>query len=215
MQFASPTFSLFSLARTPFIPLVALQNVDHLASRMDQLTSPTCKRGKFNDQVSTPCPTVSNSHSPFSTPGTNFPTFDEMKSNQLNHTPQFPTPHVPQAVNSHVSSSYIGNTWYSRPVVSPMYPKGMDGAQRFAPHAITPTNTSTCTQTQVKCKSESNESAKSDTHKATPLDPEKDGDYSSMFDQFNVKPKVRLYRRFTADQWACKVATTLQTPDLD
>ena len=193
---------------------------------MGQLTSPTRKCGKFNEQVSTPGPIVSSSHFPFSTPRTNFLNFDQKKSNQLNHTPQFPTPPIPQAVNSHVSSSNIGNTWYPRPVVLPMYPKGMAGGQSFAysllptltpkiSHAITPTNTSTCTQTQVKCKSKSNESAKSDTHKVTPLDPETDGDYSSMFDQFNIKPKVRLYMRYTLAQSACEVGTTLKTPDLD
>ena len=77
------------------------------------------------------------------------------------------------------------------------------------------TSTSTLHVSQVACKSEIDEGAKSATNKPTPLDNGESDDYSAMFDQFNVKPKVRLYRRFTPDQWACEEATTLQTPDLD
>ena len=73
----------------------------------------------------------------------------------------------------------------------------------------------TCTLRQIECESESYERPNSDTNKSTPPNPQEAVDYSSMFDQFNVKPKGRLYRRFTLDQWACEVATTLQTPDLD
>ena len=209
---------------TPFIPLVALQNVDHLTSRMGQLTSPPRKHGKFNDPVSTPCVTATSTMtSPFQNPVSNFTTFDSMKSNQFNYTPQFQTPpaqfHTPlpppqfqtpsgaHARNSHVTSSNSGNTWYSKPVLSPKHPK----VETFAP----PAKTATCTLRQIECESESDERPNSDTNKSTPPNPGEAVDYSSMFDQFNVKPKVRLYRRFTSDQWACEVATTLQTPDLD
>ena len=96
-HYASPTFGQFSntppsLAQTPFIPLVALQSIDNLTSRMGQLTSPTRKRGKFNDPVSTPCPTSRSLNPLFSKPVAHFPTFDSMKSSQLNYTPQFQTP---------------------------------------------------------------------------------------------------------------------------
>ena len=222
-KFASPVFGQFSntspsLATTPFIPFVDLPKVDHLTSRMGQLTSPTRKCGKFNDPVSTPCSTSGSLNPPFSKAVANFPTFDNMKSNQLNYTlqfqtpaPQFQTNTLPHPCNSHLPSSNIGSTWYSRPVVLPRHPN----VQMFTPPAINTTKTSMCTLSQVECKSESDEGVKSDTNKSTPLDSEEAVDYSSMFDQFNVKPKVRLYRRFTADQWACEVATTLQTPDLD
>ena len=210
----SPAFGQFShtppsLAMTPFIPLVSLQNVDHLTSRMGQLTSPMRKRGKFNDPVSTPCPTARSLNSPFSNTVSNFQTFDSMKSNQFHYTPQFQTPPpqfqtplIPHAHNSLVTSSNIGSTWYSKPVLSPRHPK----VQRFAPPAINTMKSSACTLSQVECKSKSDEGAKSDTNKSTLLDPGEAVDYSSMFDQFNMKPKVRLYRRFTADQWTCKVA---------
>ena len=141
-HFASPAFSQFSntppsLAQTPFIPLVALQNVDNLTSRMGQLTSPTRKRGKFNDPVSTLHPTSRSLNPPFLKAVANFPTFDSMKSSQLNYTPQFQTPPpqfqtppppvqtpppqfqnhpVPHSCNSHVRSSNLASTWYSKPV---------------------------------------------------------------------------------------------------
>ena len=97
-HYASPTFGQFSqtplsLAQTPFIPLVALQSVDNLTSRMGQLTSPTRKCGKFNDPVSTLCPTSRSLNPLFSKPVAHFPTFDSMKSSQLIYTPpQFQTP---------------------------------------------------------------------------------------------------------------------------
>ena len=238
-HYAYPAFGQFSntptsLAQTPFIPLVALQSVDNLTSSMGQLTSPTRKRGKFNDPVSTPRPTSRSLNPLFSKPVAHYPNFDSMKSSQLNYTPQFQTPPpqvptpppqfqtptprfqnypVPHSCNSHVNSSNLASTWYSKPVGSPRHPK----VYPFLPPATNTMKTSTSTLhvSQVECKSEIDEGAKSATNRPTPLDNGEGDDYSAMFDEFNVKPKVRLYRRFTADQWACEEATTLQTPDLD
>ena len=75
MQFGSPAISPFAsmpppLPNNPFIQLRALQTVDHLASKIDQLTSPTHKRGKFTEEMSTPHTLLSNAHLQFATPGT-------------------------------------------------------------------------------------------------------------------------------------------------
>ena len=238
-HYADPTFGQFSntpisLAHTPFIPLVALQSIDNLTSSMGQLTSPTRKRGKFNDAVSTLHPTSRSLNPLFSKPVAHYPNFDSMKSSQLNYTPQFhtpppqvptpppqfqtPTPRfqnypVPHSCNSHVNSSKLASTWYSKPVGLPRHQK----VYLLLPPATNTMETSTSTLhvRQVECKSEIDEGAKSATNRPTPLDNGEGDDYSAMFNQFNVKPKVRLYRRFTADQWACEEATTLQTPDLD
>ena len=156
---------------------------------MGQLTSPTHKRGKFNDPVSTPCPTSRSLNPLFLKPVANFPTFDSMKISQLNYTPQFQTPPpqvqtpppqfqtppprfqnnpVPHSCNSHIRSSNLASTWYSKPLGSPRHPK----VNLFLPPAtnIMKTSTSTLHVSQVACKSEIDEGAKSATNKPTSLD---------------------------------------------
>ena len=66
-QFGSPAISAFGstpppLPSTPFIEFRPLENVDHLSHKINQLTSPTRKKGKFSEQIS------SNAHPQFATP---------------------------------------------------------------------------------------------------------------------------------------------------
>ena len=39
--------------------------------------------------------------------------------------------------------------------------------------------------------------------------------YENLFDQFNVKPKIRMYMRYTSTESKGDVKTPLQCPNLD
>ena len=42
-----------------------------------------------------------------------------------------------------------------------------------------------------------------------------DPNYANLFDQFNVKPKIRMYMWYSSTQSEDDVKTPLQCPDLD
>ena len=107
MQFGSPAISPFASTPTPlpstsFINLRSVENVDHLSYKINQLTSPTHKKGKFSEQMSSPRALLSNAHPPFATPVPNPPSL---------HT-----------LSSSASATDVNYVRYASPIMSSTYP---------------------------------------------------------------------------------------------
>ena len=72
------------------------------------------------------------------------------------------------------------------------------------------TNTSSGTSQQPPIKLEQPK-ANVDNKSSMP----QETNYANLFDQFNVKPKIRMYMRYSSTESKGDVKTPLQCPDLD
>ena len=196
-QFGSPTVSTFGstpplLPSTPFIEFRPLENVDHLSHKINQLTSPTHKKGKFSEQIS------SNAHPQFATP--------------------VPTPPSLHTISSSASATDVSYSWYASPIVSSTYPNITQSSGysknptpiRETLKMVQVTNTSSGTSQQPPIKLEQPK-ANVDNKSSMP----QETNYENLVDQFNVKPKIRMYMRYTSTESEGDVKTPLQCPNLD
>ena len=214
MQFGSPTISPFAstlpppLPSTTFIELRALENVDHLSYKINQLTSPTCKKGKFSEQMSSPHTLLSNAH----------PRFTTSVTCSEGTVPNQPSLHT---LSSSASATDVSYTWYASPVVSSTYPN-MRQSSGYSKNQIPiweilkmveVTNTSSCTSEQPTIKFEQPK-ANVDNKSSMEQETATKCDYAHLYDQFNVKLKIMMYR-YTSTLSKGNVETLLQCPDLD
>ena len=157
------------LPSTPLIEFRPLENVDHLSHKMNQLTSPTHKKGKFSEQIS------SNAHPQFATP--------------------VPTPPSFHTVSSSASATDVNYSWYASPIVPSTYPNITSHSSGYSTNptqtretlkTVQVTNTSSGTSQQPPIKLEQPK-ANVDNKSSMSQDP----NYANFFDQFNMKPKIR------------------------
>ena len=160
---------------------------------MNQLTSPTHKKGKFSEQIS------SNAHPQFATP--------------------VPTPPSFHTVSSSASATGVNYSWYASPIVSSTYPNITSHSSGYSKNltqtretseTVQVTNTSSGTSQQPPIKLEQPK-ANVDNKSSMP----QETNYANLFDQFNVKPKIRMYMRYSSTESKGDVKTPLQCPDLD
>ena len=76
------------------------------------------------------------------------------------------------------------------------------------------TNTSSHTSEQPTIKLEQPK-ANIDNKSSMPQETATNCDYADLYDQFNVKLKIRMYMRYTSTLSEGDVETPLQCPDLD
>ena len=160
---------------------------------MNQLTSPTRKKGKFSEQIS------SNAHPQFATP--------------------VPTPPSFHTVSSSASATDVNYSWYASPIVSSTYPNITSHSSGYSKNptqtretseTVQVTNMSSGTSQQPPIKLEQPK-ANVDNKSSMP----QETNYANLFDQFNVKPKIRMYMRYSSTESEGDVKTPLQCPDLD
>ena len=186
------TVSSPPLPNTPFIEFRPLENVDQLSHKINQLTSPTCKKEKFSEQIS------SNAHPQFATP--------------------VPTPPSLHTISSSASATDVNYSWYASPIVSSTYPNITQSSGysknptpiREILKTVQATNTSSGSSQQHPIKLVQ---PKANVHNKSSMPQETN--YENLFDQFNVKPKIRMYMRYTSTESEGDVKTPLQCPNLD
>ena len=133
-----------------------------------------------------------------------------------------PNPQSLHTLSSSASATAVNYAWYASPVVSSTYPNitlssGYSKNQipiREIAKMVQVTNTSSCTSEQATIKFEQPK-ANVDNKLSMPQKTATKCDYADLYDQFNVKPKIRMYMQYTSTLSEGDVETPLQCHDLD